>query len=304
MEKIRKKNASYAGEITFGQKEKIEQIRKKYGHILSSHAFASLWIWKEKMGLTVEIEEDFFSVKSALYGKNAWFFPCGDDRKKKAFLEKQMEQAEEFSLYYMREEDRLFLEREYPGSFRMEETEESFEYLYARKDLECMEGGNFSHLRKELRKLGREHELQTVSLTDQDYPKLSGFFEGKRQSAHIRGYAGLEDDGIAEMVLSHYRELDLSGVLVFADGKPAAFAVGFPLTENTIDGCLERHDSSISGIAYYTERALLSFSDPRFCFMNGEEDLGIPGLRMMKKHLGPHGCTKIWSAKMKGRRIR
>ena len=34
--------------------------------------------------------------------------------------------------------------------------------------------------------------------------------------------------------------------------------------------------------------------------MNGEEDLGISGLRMMKKHLGPQKCTEIWRAKKKG----
>ena len=53
MKEIRKDKVSYVGEITFEQKESIEKIRKKYGHILSSHAFAYLWIWKEKMGLTV-----------------------------------------------------------------------------------------------------------------------------------------------------------------------------------------------------------------------------------------------------------
>lgn len=126
MKEIRKDKVSYVGEITFEQKESIEKIRKKYGHILSSHAFASLWIWKEKMGLTVHTEEDFFAVKSTLYGKNAWFFPCGAEEKKKAFLKKQMEEAENFSLYYMREEDRMFLEEEYPGCFCIEKAEESF----------------------------------------------------------------------------------------------------------------------------------------------------------------------------------
>lgn len=85
MKEIRKDKVSYVGEITFEQKESIEKIRKKYGHILSSHAFASLWIWKEKMGLTVHTEEDFFAVKSTLYGKMPGFSHVGQKKKRKHF---------------------------------------------------------------------------------------------------------------------------------------------------------------------------------------------------------------------------
>ena len=81
------------------------------------------------------------------------------------------------------------------------------------------------------------------------------------------------------------------------DQKPAAVAFGFPLADGILDGCLEKHDPEISGLAYYTQRAFFLLSDESFCQMNGEEDLGIAGLRMMKQHMAPVSKNKVWMAK-------
>lgn len=71
--------------MDFKRKEEIEQIRRKYGHQLSSHAFDSLWIWKEKMGLTIYQETDFFMVKSTVSEKMHGFFHVETKKRKKDF---------------------------------------------------------------------------------------------------------------------------------------------------------------------------------------------------------------------------
>ena len=134
--------------MDFKRKEEIEQIRRKYGHQLSSHAFDSLWIWKEKMGLTLYQETDFFTVKSTVYGENAWFFPCGNKEKKKRFLQEQMQKQEVFTLFYLREEDLDFLEQEYPSCFQITEMPEGEEYLYSRQEFETLSGKRFAGFRR------------------------------------------------------------------------------------------------------------------------------------------------------------
>ena len=77
---------SYLKPIRLDDKEKICEIRRRYGHETSSHCFQSLYIWKDDMKLSVCIEDDLFAVKSGLERDNEWFFPCGDPEKIGTFL--------------------------------------------------------------------------------------------------------------------------------------------------------------------------------------------------------------------------
>ena len=56
--------------IRLEQRFHIERIRQKYGHVLSSHAFASLFLWKEQMKLQIVPEDDAFFVKTGLEGSD------------------------------------------------------------------------------------------------------------------------------------------------------------------------------------------------------------------------------------------
>ena len=44
-------------------KDSVDKICKEYDLTLSSHAFASIYLWKQIMGLTLELNDKFFSVK-------------------------------------------------------------------------------------------------------------------------------------------------------------------------------------------------------------------------------------------------
>lgn len=283
--------------MDFKRKEEIEQIRRKYGHQLSSHAFDSLWIWKEKMGLTLYQETDFFTVKSTVYGENAWFFPCGNKEKKKRFLQEQMQKQEVFTLFYLREEDLDFLEQEYPSCFQITEMPEGEEYLYSRQEFETLSGKRFSGFRKQIHRLERTHEMKAVLCDESNIADVEAVLGKHSGTGHKEGFAGLQDEGVAVRAWEYRKELGLFGVLVYVDQKPAAVAFGFPLADGILDGCLEKHDPEISGLAYYTQRAFLLLSDESFCLMNGEEDLGIAGLRMMKHHMVPVSKNKVWMAK-------
>lgn len=102
--------------IRLEQRFHIERIRQKYGHVLSSHAFASLFLWKEQMKLQIVPEDDAFFVKTGLQGSDVWFFPCGQKRDTLEFIEQHMDNPS-FGMVYLREEDKCMLESCFPGRF-------------------------------------------------------------------------------------------------------------------------------------------------------------------------------------------
>ena len=64
--------------ITLHHKKAIEALRQRAGHILSSHAFASLYLWREEMGLSLLLTPDMFTVRCGWKGKNWCPWPCWD----------------------------------------------------------------------------------------------------------------------------------------------------------------------------------------------------------------------------------
>lgn len=75
-------------ELQLEDKQYIDELRIKYGHYTSSHAFDTIYIWRKEMGLTIFIEDELFAVKYNSKGSNVWFFPCGSKESVYRFIEK------------------------------------------------------------------------------------------------------------------------------------------------------------------------------------------------------------------------
>ncbi len=285
----------YIGEIQFEQKSRVEQIRNVFSHELSSHAFASLYLWKNYMDLKLYLGENFFTVKCDGRGKNVWFFPCGDDEKKIKFLEQHLEE-EGFSLCYLREKDKVFLEQFFPARFQIDLEEEASEYLYDREEYEAISGGKFSNMRKQIRRLKKEHTIEVEKLCEENigiaWEILHGgiYVPGGRKSS-VRKVMD-----VAEDALQNRKELDLDGILVFVDCLAQSLVLGFPLTKDTVDGCMECSNTAVRGLSYFAKRAFFLSSEEQYRYMNAEEDLGLPGLRMAKRNMAPVCQNTVWNA--------
>ena len=287
----------YEGEITFSHRERIEDIRRRNRHVLSSHAFPSLWLWKKQMGLRLYLEEELFAVRADRYGRNTWFFPCGSEERKRAFIRRH--QAEkDFGLCYLRQEDIQFLEEHFSGMFAVGPAPDASEYIYEREEMEKMAGGRFSNMRKQINKLLKTYEIRTEKIDGHNQKDAIKLLHEYSIPPHVPGYHFLRDDGIAEEALRDRENLGLFGVLVYLDGEPRSFAMGFGLTPDTVDGCIEKHSGEIAGISYLTQREFFLSAPAQYRFMNGEEDMGLPGLRAMKRHMAPARRNELWEARV------
>lgn len=289
----------YTGEVQFEQQGQIEQIRQMFSHELSSHAFASLYLWRQHLGLTLYLSGEFFTVKCSARGRNTWFFPCGSDDGKKMFLNRHL-QEKDFSLCYIRDEDKAFLEKYYPACFSIREEEGASEYLYDRREYETICGRKFSNMRKQINRLQKERDIKVEVLDDNNIRMAweilrRGFLESGSNKILMPKSAD-----VAKTALLHRKELGIFGILVFADQIAQSLALGFGLTEDTLDGCIECSNTSIRGLSYLSKREFFLSSNEQYRYMNAEEDLGLPGLRMAKRHMAPIRQNRVWSAKKTG----
>lgn len=220
--------------IDFAHKEIIEKIRSEHGHILSSHAFASLYLWQYAMGLSLTCGKEFFAVQCDGDASNTWFFPCGDEREIHRFIADRMSDKP-FSLRYLRECDVRWLEDSFPGKWNFGRTESPDEYLCDISEYISLTGSKFSEIRRKIRKIDREHSVIVKEISDSTLHDAMRVAKRWYADEHHVGAGGLSDDMIAEIALSERVGLNISGVILYADGVPVSVFAGFPLTADTVD---------------------------------------------------------------------
>lgn len=280
-------------QIELSDKQQIEEIRKKYGHDTASHAFQSLYIWKEDMKLSLYIEEDFFAVRTELEHDNEWFFPCGSKEKIQWFLE-QFEENE-LSLRYMREADVELLEELRPGKFQVEEFPGDHEYLYSVSEQIELKGKKLRTVRNHISRVQRDHELRYEAIDDSNMEKVM-----KVSDAWVRKStenSAVMDVTASDYLLTKWHELDVMGVLVYVDEEPFAIVAGFPLSDSVFDMAMAKQVDTLSGLTTYAKYAMYNVLPEQYETVNAEEDLNISGLRTMKQQMGPIGQNVMFGAK-------
>ena len=128
--------------LSLSQKEQVEAVRKASGNTLYVYTFASLFSWRKAEQYSIYINDEAFIVKNEAEGEHAYLFPCGTDAGKKQLLDVLLT-YEQPVFYTVRDEDKAFLECEYPGKFHFEECRDEFTYLYDKAEQIAVKGKTY-----------------------------------------------------------------------------------------------------------------------------------------------------------------
>lgn len=263
----------------------VERIRALAGHTLSAHAFASLFLWQEAMGLSLCLRENAFLVRFKARGEGACFFPCGAEGEKLGLL-REISKWENLSLHYLREEDKGFLSSHFPGRFAFEEARGDWEYLYCLQDQLELKGGGYKNLRARVHK-GR-------SLWDWRITELEG--DALERGADVirkwRGGGAQGDRDVALKALGHYNELGFQGILLENCEGAQGVALGSRITPDTFD--LHVAKALLPDTDSYLKWELFNRLPPDIKWINREEDLDLAGLRTNKLESRPNAITPLW----------
>ncbi len=272
-----------AMQIHLNMQKKIDEIRKKYHHETVSHAFTSLFSWKEDMQLTALVEDHFFAVKCDLLSKNTWFFPCGDPAEIKKFI--MQLNKENLCFTYMREADVDFLKQEFPDLFRIQPVLGDFEYLFDTKEQIELKGQKFKNLRKQVAHFSQTEGIRCEMLSTNNLKDAFAVCKNARES--MMSPMGVCDHFANLVMLENFTKLKMEGMILYQNQTPLSVTGGFALTEDTFVISLAKESERISGLSAYSKWAFIKTLAGRYPFINGEEDLDIEGLRQLKNTMRP-----------------
>ena len=84
-----------------------------------------------------------------------------------------------------------------------------------------------------------------------------------------------------------YKELNLKGGLIRAEGEIVAFSIGEPVTEDTFVVHIEKAFADVPGAYPMINQQFVQHEMQGFSYVNREEDMGEEGLRSAKESYHP-----------------
>lgn len=252
----------------------------------------SLYLWEQEMQLTVTERPGLFAVQLGWRGTDAWSFPCGEDRAVAAFL-RELALRPGVRLCYGTARQVAQVERLLPGAFAFARAPADDEYLYDPAQQLALRGRAFRHQRNALHRVAA---LGTVSWRPLDARTLA---DARRVVAAWcrqphRAVGGLVGANAARRLLDALDRLQGMGVVVVVQDRPAALAAGYPLTEDCFDLALCMQPGPGSDLAVLARQRLFALLAGRWRTVNAEEDLGLPGLRTLKRAMAPSGLLEMY----------
>lgn len=171
------------------------------------------------------------------------------------------------------------------------------DYVYRVDDLAQLKGRNFAKKRNHIKQCLEQNSCTYVELNGDHIGELLDMQEkwcADRECSKSPGLCG-EYLAIKE-TLSHYEEFQLIGGAIRVNGSIAAYAIGERLNETTAVCHFEKAMPHIHGLSQLINKWFAENSLKAFEFVNREQDLGIPGLRMAKESYYP--CAMVEKIKV------
>jgi hypothetical protein len=280
--------------VSLSQMKKVEEIRKAFGNTLYVYDFVSLFTWQEYEEYEICLRDDAFIVKDGAFGENAFLFPCGNYKAKKELIDAVL-CYDNLVFSSLTDEDKLFLEKEYPDRFVFEECRDEFPYLYDKQSQIELKGKTYKYLRHQIntgRSVAKEWEAEPIDDSNIERALIiNQLWQERRKSED------LADTIAAEKALRNFSLLEMWGRIFKADGEDIAYVAGTFITPEIFDICFckvldNRCDCFIKWALYNELPATTETVD-------SEDDLGLEGLRRHKLLRRPKELTRVWKGSVK-----
>jgi uncharacterized protein len=164
------------------------------------------------------------------------------------------------------------------------------DYLYSREDLAGLHGKAF-HKKKNLVNAFHSAYFGIIKkIDDSTAGDAIAILNAWKEDRMSNGEDGEGDFLQCSLALQYYKQLSLSGIVLYADGKPAGFSLGEYIAGGTMFCThFEKGIDSFHGVYQALNNEQAKNLDPAVGLINREQDLGDEGLRQAKMTYRPIG---------------
>jgi len=172
--------------------------------------------------------------------------------------------------------------------YRIIADRDHFDYLYSREDLAFLKGRKYHKKRNLVHQFEKKYHYQINQLSNVNIA-AAWYILHQWQERHNND----TDFQTAQCALLNKNALNLSGILIFVNNKPAAYSLGEIMP--TTDTYLVHSEKALveyQGIYQFLNMMSARMLAPSCIYINREQDLGIAGLRQAKMSYRPLSFIK------------
>ncbi len=280
--------------IALEDRERLEPYLRKKSYRSCELIFANIFLWSGFYPVQYALIEDTLVFFSRVESPGVSFsFPAGEEEKVKAALEVLFSYFQErgwpIRMHLVQEQEFALLEQWYPGRFSVAYDRDAADYIYEAKDLLTLAGKRFHGKRNHISNFKKNYpDWSYEAITEENLEECRQIaLELKKE--HICQH---DEEKAAELcvtlnALRYFKELELKGGLLRAEGKIVAFTIGEPLSDDTFVVHIEKAFSRYQGAYPMINQQFLLQEATGFRYVNREEDTGSQGLRKAKLSYHP-----------------
>ena len=276
----------------FSHKEAVDAAVKREDVRLCDQTFGNIYAWAAALQVTLAVEGESFAV---CWGKRH-AVPVGPARKE--MVEALLAQGVE-RFICVSEQDRAWMEREFPARFTFTENRNSADYLYDREKMEQLTGKKLAAKRNHINYFEQNHSWETRPIDESNLQEIFSFNEKWCADNDCTQDPSLMVEGCAvRRGLRHFKELGYRGLALYADGVLCAFTYGEPIGSEGFCVHVEKADAALRGAYPMINRQFVRSLPPEIRWINREDDAGDEGLRRAKLGYQPTEILMKYTAEV------
>ena len=279
-------------DITQQDKELITSFTRHSHRRNCDLSFSNLCSWRFLYHTQFAISDGYLLLRFWAEGKLVYMMPIGQGDLGKV-LEVLIQDAHQekapFCLLGICTDMCADLETLMPGRFLFTADRDYADYLYLRTDLATLAGKKFQPKRNHVNKFKRMYpDYEYTAITPDRIRECLELEAEWCKANNCDQHEGTGNERRALVyALHHFEELGLTGGILHADGRIAAFTFGMPINQDTFGVHVEKADTRIEGAYAMINFEFANHIPEQYTYINREEDLGIEGLRKAKLSYQP-----------------
>ncbi len=261
--------------------DKYKDKESKY----SENSFVTLYLWDKYYNLHFCEEDGFLFVRFTIEGKNQYLCPKGSGDLKGAF-EKILNEEEKVRLRFVNENEKAFIEENFPNVFSFTLREDLCDYVYETEKLKSFSGKKLHGKKNHVNFFEKTYDYNYETVTEEVAineckPLLLKWIDEKTKNLNP-----IEHDAM-EKIFDNYSLFNLTGGVIRVDGEIVAMSFGERLSSDTVLVQVEKAKEDMRGAYPMICKLFLENEWSDTTFVNREEDMGIEGLRKAKESYCP-----------------
>ena len=281
--------------VTLADRDFFVKHYQRFPQSHSDNTFTNMVCWNEYAHYRYAYVEDCVILCSVIAGMPRFRPPIGPRNPDllKEVMSLAIKSEEEYPFVILDPEMKDWMAGLYPDlDFHPER--KYFEYVYLASDLAELPGKGYLTIRHQLNKFKKTCLPQIESIDAHNIDEIKEFLDKwcEWKDCDSDPVLASEKDAVS-FAVSHYQELELSGLAIRSNGKIGAMSLFEGLNEETALVHFEKGLPDCKGIyrAINAETAKILARD--YTYINRESDMGVEGIQEAKMRYHPHHMVEV-----------